>query len=261
MRMSWGLKRSEHSGQLMFTLDSEISIRRYWRRQSMQERCGQVIMSGKDSLEWRKRHNGHSRRSAPTPPPTLEDEEDVKEEGLEAVEVEAAADRTAPEPVEEYKEEFLSLHISEWMLSMLAIPSTPPNPTVPGWCSSLDLRRPDFDSRPLRLKRETRERRLFFGAFFTDGKVTADVDCMSLSEPLSPSPPPRGWCFCRLISPGEGEGCPRGQPELGTLPFTCAGRSRRETGLREGVRWWIGERGGGPGWQGRAPEGPSVFKT
>lgn len=38
MRMSCGLKRSEHSGQLMLTRDSEISMRRYWRRQSMQER-------------------------------------------------------------------------------------------------------------------------------------------------------------------------------------------------------------------------------
>lgn len=192
--MSCGLKRSEHSGQLMLTRDSEISIRRYWRRQSMQERCGQVMMSGKCSLEWRRRHNGHSRSSAPSPPPTLEDEEDVKEEGPEADEVEAAAARTTPEPAEEYKEEFLSLHISEWMLSMLAIPSTPPDPRDPGWWSSLDLWRPDLDSRPLRLNREARERRLFFGAFFTEGKVMEDaVDCRSLSEPITPLPPLRGW--------------------------------------------------------------------
>lgn len=38
MQMSCGLNRSEHSGQLMLTRDSEISMRRYWRRQSMQER-------------------------------------------------------------------------------------------------------------------------------------------------------------------------------------------------------------------------------
>lgn len=38
IQMSCGLKRSEHSGQLMLTRDSEISMRRYWRRQSIQER-------------------------------------------------------------------------------------------------------------------------------------------------------------------------------------------------------------------------------
>lgn len=32
-------------------------------------------------------------------------------------------------------------------------------------------------------------------------------------------------------------------------------------GLGEGVRWWMGEGEGGPGWGDRAPEGPSVFKT
>lgn len=219
-------------------------------------------MSGKCSLEWCRRHNGHSRSSAPTPPPTLEDEEDVKEEGPEADEVEAAAARTAPEPAEENKEEFLSLHISEWMLSMLAIPSTPPNPADPGRWSSLDLWRPDLGSRPLRLNKEARERRLFFGAFFTEGNVMEDaVDCRSLSEPITPSPPPKGWCFCRLISPKDGEGCPRGEPEPGILPLTCAGRSGRDMGLGEGVRWWMGEGDGGPGWGERAPEGPSVFKT
>lgn len=126
--MSCGLKRSEHSGQLMFTRDSEISIRRYWRRQSMQERCGQVMMSGKCSLEWRRRHSGHSKSSAAFPLTPLEDEEDIDDEGPEADDAAAAA----PVPAKEKKEEFLSLHISEWILSMLAMPSTPPNPPAPG---------------------------------------------------------------------------------------------------------------------------------
>lgn len=95
----------------------------------------------------------------------------MEEEGPETVELEAAApsDEAAPLPATVKKAEFLSLHISEWMLSMLAIPSTPPSPPGPECCSSLDLWRPDL-SRPLRLKKEARESRLFFGAFFTDGK-------------------------------------------------------------------------------------------
>lgn len=128
-------------------------------------------MSGKFSLEWCRRHSGHSSNSAPAPPPALEEEE-MEEEGPEAVELEAAAasDEAAPLPATVKKAEFLSLHISEWMLSMLAIPSTPPSPPGPECCSSLDLWRPDLGSRPLRLKREAMERRLFFGGFFRDGK-------------------------------------------------------------------------------------------
>lgn len=68
--MSWGLKRSEHSGQLMLTRLSEISIRRYCRRQSPHERWGHVMMSGKRSRAWRSRHSGHSRNS--------EEDEDVE---------------------------------------------------------------------------------------------------------------------------------------------------------------------------------------
>lgn len=127
------------------------------------------MMSGKFSLEWRRRHSGHSSSSDPTPPPALKEEE-VEEEGPEADEVEAAAAEAAPVPATEKKAAFLSLHISEWMLSMLAIPSTPPRPKGPGCWSSLDLWRPDLGSRPRRLKREARERRLFLGAFFTEGR-------------------------------------------------------------------------------------------
>lgn len=126
------------------------------------------MMSGKLSLEWRRRHSGHSNSSPPAPLPPLEEE--VEDEGPEADEVEAAAAEATPVPATEKKAEFLSLHISEWMLSMLAIPSTPPSPPGPECWSSRDFWRPDFDSRPRRLKREARERRLFLGAFFTEGR-------------------------------------------------------------------------------------------
>lgn len=204
MRMSCGLKRSQHSGQLMLTRDSEISIRRYWRRQSMQERWWQVIMSGKLSLEWCRRHSGHSSNSAPAPPPTFVEDE-LEEEGPEADEVEAAAEKAAPVPATEKTAEFLSLHISEWMLSTLAMPSTPPSP---GCWSSLDLRWPDLGSRLRRLKREARERRLFLGAFFTEGREMEEaVDWRSRSEPITPLfPLPNCWCFCGFISLEGGEG-------------------------------------------------------
>ena len=223
-------------------------------------------MSGKLSLEWCRRHSGHSSSSAPTPAPTLAEE--MEEEGPEADEVEAAAaaaaaEEAAPVPATEKKAEFLSLHISEWMLSMLAMPSTPPRPPGPECWNSLDLWRPDLDSRPRRLKREARERRLFLGAFFTEGRDMEEaVDCRSLSEPITPLfPPPSCWCFCRLISPEGGEGCASGEPGLGSLSLTCAGRSGSGMRLGEGVRWWIGEDEGGPEWGDRPPEGPSVFKT
>lgn len=222
-------------------------------------------MSGKLSLEWCRRHSGHSSSSAPNPPTALEEDE-IEEEGPEADEVEAAAaEEAAPVPATEKKAEFLSLHISEWMLSMLAMPSTPPSPPGPGCWSSRDLWRPDLGSRPRRLKREARERRLFLGAFFTEGREIEDaVDCRSRSEPITPLLllPPNCWCFCRLISPEGGEGCASGEPGLGNPSLTCAGSSGSGMGLGAGVRWWIGGGGkGGPGWGDRAPEGPSVFKT
>lgn len=149
------------------------------------------MMSGKLSLEWRRRHSGHSSSSDPTTPPTLEEE--VEEEGPEADEVEAAgaaAAEAAPVPATEKKAEFLSLHISEWILSILAMPSIPPSPPGPGCWSSRDLWRPDLDSRPRRLKREARERRLFLGAFFTEGREMEEaVDCRSRSEPMIPPLP------------------------------------------------------------------------
>lgn len=146
---------------------------------------------------------------------------------------------------------------------MLAMPSTPPSPPGPGCWSSRDLWRPDLGSRPRRLKREARERRLFLGAFFTEGREMEEaVDCRSRSEPITPLlPPPNCWCFCRLISPEGGEGCASGERGLGSLSLTCAGRSGSGMGLGAGVRWWMGEEEGGPGWGDRAPEGPSAFKT
>lgn len=254
-RMSWGLNLSAHSGQLMLTRDSEISMRRYWRRQSMQERWWQVMISGKLSREWCRRHRGHSSSSEPVPPPALDDEEEV-EEGPEADDVEAAT----AEPATEKEAEFFSLHISEWMLSMLAMASPAPKPLGPS-CSSLDLCRPDLDSRPRRLKREASERRLFLGAFLTDGsEIEEAVDWRSRSEPM---PPPSGWCFWRLVSlEDKGEGCASGEPWLGSLSRAWAGRSGSGMGLAEGeVRWWMGEEGGGPTWGDKAPDGPSPFKT
>ncbi|TNN35051.1 hypothetical protein EYF80_054790 [Liparis tanakae] len=243
MRMSCGLKRSEHSGQLMLMRDSEISMRRYWRRQSMQERWGQVMMSGKLSLEWRRRHSGHSSTSGPAPPPIVQKEE---VEGPEAEEVEAAAAAAGASSVraaEKKKAEFLSLHISEWMLSTMAMPSAPPSPEgaegPEGW-SSRDLWRADLDSRPRRRKREARERRLFFGAFFTEGRETEEAaDCRSRSEPGC-------RCFCRLIS-GGGEGCAGGEPGPGSRSRAWGGRRGSGTGPGEEVRWWMGEAEGGPG--------------
>lgn len=63
------------------------------------------------------------------------------------------------------KMEFLSVHISECILSILAIPSTPP-------FSSLDLRLFSFFLR----KREPIEILLFLGAFLTEGKLTDDAE-------------------------------------------------------------------------------------
>lgn len=179
----------------------------------------------------------------------------------------AAADEAAPVPATAKKAEFLSLHISEWILSILAMPSTPPSPPGPECCRSRDLWRPDLDSRPRRLKSKARERRLFLGAFFTEGREMEEaVDCRSRSEPITPPlPRPSCWCFCKLISPVGGEGCASGEPGLGSLSLTWAERSGIWMGLGEGVRWCTregeGEGDGGPWWGDRAPEGPSVFKT
>lgn len=222
------------------------------------------MMSGKLSLEWRRRHRGHSISSAPIPTATLEQEEaEVEEEGSEADEVEAAVAQAPSVPVTEVAAEFLSLHISEWMLSILAMPSMPVSPALPGSWSSLDLW--FLDSCLLLLKKEAREMRLFLGAFFTEGRdMEEPEDCMSRSEPMTPLlPQPSCWGFCKLISLEGGEGCARGEPAPGNLSLACAETCGCWMGLGDGVRWWMGDGAGeeGPGRGERAPEGPSVFKT
>lgn len=142
--MSWGLKRSEHSGQQILTRDSEISMRRYCRRQSAQDRWGQVMMSGKRSRAWRSRHSGHSSSS---------DEESDTDE----------VDATA-------SAEVLSWTGSDWTLSVLTMPSTP----APA-CRGLDLRLGSRSGRRRRLKNEWRDRRRFLGVFLTEGRLTEEA--------------------------------------------------------------------------------------
>lgn len=152
--MSWGLKRSEHSGQQMFTLDSEISMRRYWRRQSAQERWWQVMMSGKWSRAWRSRHRGHSSSS------------DVDPE-TDKVDVAPNAD---------------GADVSGWTLSVLMTLST-----VALACEGLDLRFCSRSGRQRRPKNEWRDRRRFLGVFLTDGRLTEEAtDWRSRSEPVLP---------------------------------------------------------------------------
>lgn len=74
-------------------------------------------MSGKLSLEWCRRHSGHSSKSGSTPLPSL-DEEEIKDDGPEAAEQEATAmavasgDAATPQAAEK-RPGVLSLHISE----------------------------------------------------------------------------------------------------------------------------------------------------
>jgi len=155
--MSWGLKRSEHSGQQMLMRDSEISMRRYCRRQSAQERWWQVMMSGKRSREWRRRHRGHSSSS---------DEEPNSDE------VDAAASAQWAD--------VLSWTVSDWTLSVLTMASIPA-----AACRGLDLRLGSRSGRRRRLKREWRDRRRFLGVFRTEGRLTKEAaEWRSLSEPV-----------------------------------------------------------------------------
>lgn len=152
--ISWGLKRSEHSGQQMLTRDSEISMRRYCRRQSAQERWWQVIMSGKCSRVWRRRHKGHSNRS---------------EEETDEVDAAPNADWA----------DVLSWKGSGLTISVLTTLS-PPVPV----CRCLDL---PWSLRQRRPKSEWRDRRRFLGVFLTEGRLTEEeADCISRSEPVLP---------------------------------------------------------------------------
>lgn len=145
--MSWGLKRSEHSGQQMFTRDSEISMRRYCRRQSAQERWWQVMMSGKRSRAWRSRHRGHSSSS--------EEEPDTDE-------VEAAPSTAWAE--------VLSWEVSGWTLSVLITRST----GAPA-CRGLDFRLGSRSGRQRRPKIEWRDRRRLLGGFLAEGRLTEEA--------------------------------------------------------------------------------------
>lgn len=147
IRMSWGLKRSEHSGQQMFTRDSEISMRRYCRKQSAQERWWQVMMSGKRSRAWRSRHRGHSSSSDEEP---------------EIDEVDAAPSAAWAE--------VLSWRVSGWTLSVL---TTPSNPAAA--CTGLDFRLGSRSGRRRRPKSEWRDNRRFLGVFLAEGRLTEEA--------------------------------------------------------------------------------------
>lgn len=213
IRMSWGLKRSEHSGQQMLTRDSEISMRRYWRRQSAQERWWQVMMSGKRSRAWRSRHRGHSNCSDEEP-----DAEDV--------------DAT---PSAEWAE-VLSCKASGWTHSVLTVPST-----AAAACTGLDLRLGSRSGRRRRPKSEWRDRRRFLGVFLTEGRLTEEAtEWRSRSEPVLP------WCcWCRLIIMPEGAPLVL-RPEITTLGEETRDGEREEYGEMD---WGLRDRMvGGGGW-------------
>lgn len=61
-RTSGRASTSGHCGQAMPTRLSEISMRRYWRKQSVQARCWQEDRRGKWPRGWLRRQSGHSTR-------------------------------------------------------------------------------------------------------------------------------------------------------------------------------------------------------
>lgn len=116
------------------------------------------MMSGKRSLVWRNRHNGHSRSSEVE----AEDEEDEDE-------VEATP---GAESAEAWS---CCWHISECTLSTLAMPSTPA-------ASARDLR--DLGSPQRRRNSDRSEMRRFLGVFRTEGRLTDEAaEGRSLSDP------------------------------------------------------------------------------
>ncbi|CAN7944108.1 unnamed protein product, partial [Ixodes pacificus] len=78
LRMSLGWIGSVHSGHEITHLLSEISMRRYCRRQSQQARCGHELSWGKQSPGSSSRQRGHSSR--PTAPPSQLQRDSVSEE-------------------------------------------------------------------------------------------------------------------------------------------------------------------------------------
>ena len=78
-RMAWtsnGASASGHWGHAMPTLLSEISMRRYWRRQSVQALWEQEDSRGKWQRGWLSRHSGHSSRCSSNSWSWLEGERD-----------------------------------------------------------------------------------------------------------------------------------------------------------------------------------------
>lgn len=75
-RTSSGASVSGHCGQAMPTRLSEISMRRYWRRQSEHVRWEQEVSRGKWQRGWLSRHSGHSSRCSSKSCSWLEEERD-----------------------------------------------------------------------------------------------------------------------------------------------------------------------------------------
>lgn len=123
------------------------------------------------------------------------------------------------------------------MLSTLAIPSTPPP------CKSCDFLLGSRSPRWRRLNSERRERRLFFGAFLTEGRLMEEAaEWRSLSDPEPPRSP---LSCCRLISPPEeappppGRGASTGREGDGERGWgDRVLRSRRRLVRHGGGLWW-----------------------
>lgn len=75
-RTSRGASVSGHCGQAMPTRLSDISIRRYWRRQSEHALWEQEVSRGKWQRGWLSRHSGHSSRCSSNSWSWLEEERD-----------------------------------------------------------------------------------------------------------------------------------------------------------------------------------------
>lgn len=75
-RTSSGARVSGHCGHAMHTRLSDISMRRYWRRQSEHVRWEQEVSRGKWQRGWLSRHSGHSSRCSSNSCSWLEEERD-----------------------------------------------------------------------------------------------------------------------------------------------------------------------------------------
>ncbi|KAG7279955.1 hypothetical protein CRUP_025207 [Coryphaenoides rupestris] len=220
-RMAWmscGLKRSGHSGQQMLTRDSEISMRRYCRRQSAQDRCAHVMMSGNRSRACHSRHSGHSSCSEEEEP-----DADAVVANVDDDDVMAAA--ACPK--------VLSWLVAEGMLSSL---TSAPDPDPPPDCRGRSLHR--LGSRLLwlwllwwwgwwwcrrRPKSEWRDSLRFLGVFLMEGRLTEEVaEWRSRSEPEQPRCCCWG-CRCRWFIVLEG-GAEKAKWETETSTPPAAGK-------------------------------------